>query len=340
MNNNMVPPPVLSVCIPTYNRPEEFKRMMLGLMPQITDEVEIVIRDDSSSSETAELFQGLVAGTTIRYQYFNGNKIGLDAANLFLLEKARGEFIWWFSDDDELLPGGITEVLDLIKSYPEINFIWANFDHGIPGRIAVDRPSGFFKDSSEPLMVLGTNIGLLSTYIVRREKGLSGIELARKHVVGFSFASTAVVLYVLSEPGRYYFMRGPYVLCHPTTPEEFKQLKTRNGRVENEAFDVYGVEFYLIVNEFKGKFTKSAIRNILSVNFSSLWRGMLVAWVGGWDTPREKLWKMFKLYWSFPEFWIALPIFLLPHRLNKFLYRIYKVFFSHRKFVFGRKPDL
>jgi len=77
------------------------------------------------------------------------------------------------------------------------------------------------------------------------------------------------------------------------------------------------------------------VRKVIKKSFASLWRGMLVGWIGGWDTPKGKRWRMFKLYWSYPECWIALPIMLMPLWVNRGLYRVYKIFFSHRKFVFG-----
>lgn len=330
----------LSVCIPTYNRPHELERMLKGLLPQLTPETEVVIRDDSTTAESKDVFDRMVAGKAINFQYFTGPKIGLDAASLFLLERARGEFYWLFSDDDELLPGGIDAVLGLIKGNPDLNLIWANFDCDLPRGVAVkDRRSGFFLDGSEALDVIGTGIGLVSTQIFRCERGLAGVDIARRHVAGFSFASTAIFLHVLSGVGKFYFLEGPYVLCHPTTLAEIKQTTTRTGNIINEGFNVYGVDFYSIVKEFEGKFSRRSIRRLLSVNFASLWRGMLVGWVGGWDTPRGKLWTMFKLYWSFPEFWIALPAFLTPLCVNRFLYRIYKVFFSHRRLVLFEKSE-
>jgi len=42
MNNQIL----LSICVPTYNRPVQFKRMLTGLMPQLTKEIELVIRDE------------------------------------------------------------------------------------------------------------------------------------------------------------------------------------------------------------------------------------------------------------------------------------------------------
>ena len=324
----------LSICIPTYNRPKELRRMLLGLLPQLTDDTEIVIRDDSTNSESKELFQQLVAGKKIKYQYFSGDKIGLDAASLFLLDKAKGDFFWLFSDDDELLAGGVPEVLGLIQSDPELNLVWANFDSDLPSGLAVkDRQSGYFKDGSEALEVVGTGVGLVSTQIFRRERGLLGLEIARRHIVGFSFESTAIFLSVLAGRGKFYFMNGPHVLCHPTRNDEIKSATNRTGEIVNEGFNVYGIHFYSIVREFDGKFSKRAIKKILSENFGALWRGMLVGWVGGWDNPSGKRWRMFRYYWDFPEFWIAMPFFMLPLWINKLLYRVYKVFFSHRKLV-------
>ncbi len=314
--------------------------MLTGVLPQLSEEVELVVRDDSPSGETKEVFDRLVGNKKIHHKYIKGEKIGLDAANLFLIEKASGKYIWWFSDDDQMHPGAIARVLELTKKFPEISFIWANFDFSKEGNPAVKREDGFFEDRNDVLETLGTNIGLLSSLIFKREEALLSLPAAREHSVGFSFAGLVPILSVLSGPGKSYFLRGPYVLCHPTTPEEIKQITTRSGEVKNEGFNVYGVDFYNIVMEFNGKFSRHAIRKILSVNFASLWRGMLVGWVGGWDTPRGKLWRMFKLYWSFPEFWVALPAFLMPLPFNKALYKVYKIFFRHRKFAFRKTADL
>ena len=325
----------LSVCIPTYNRPEQFKRMLSGLLPQITEEVEIVVRDDSTSDKTKEIFDLMIANKNIRYQYFSGDKIGLDAASLFLFEHAIGEFVWLFSDDDEILSESIYEVNKLITSDQNLNLIWANFDSDLPGGLAVkNRNSGYFRDGSEALEVIGTGIGLVSTQIFRRKQGLLGFEIAKRHIVGFSFASTAVYLSVLAGPGKFYFMNGPCFICHPTKPDEIFEITNKTGKIVNEGFNVYGIHFLSIVKEFEGSFKRRSIRKLLAENFGAMWRGMLVGWVRGWDTPSGKRFPMFKYYWSFPEFWLAIIFFLLPLSVNKMLYKLYKLFFIRRRFKY------
>lgn len=336
MNETKFSSVVLSVCIPTYNRPQEFERLLIGLAPQITNEIELVIRDDSSNCATRDVFERISKGRAWNTKYLKGEKIGVDAANLLLVENAQGKYVWWLSDDDEIRPNAITKIIELLKRYPLISFLWINFCVRKSDNLAVSRDDGFFKDRNDVIETLGTNIGLLSTILFRRDDGLLALPLAKKHIVGFSFAHLVLIFHVLSGGGQFYFLKGPYILAHPTTPEEFKKTFNKNGKIENMAFNSYGVDFYNIVKEFDSKFKSRSIKKLLSTNFASLWRGMLVAWIGGWDTPEGKRWKMFKLYWTYPECWIALPLFLLPLSVNRFFFRVYKIFFSHRKWVFGK----
>lgn len=329
--------PILSFCIPTYNRPDKFERVLKEIIPQLTSETELLIRDDSPDELTANVIKRLLGDSDVNYRYIHGEKIGLDMANIFLIEESCGQYVWWFSDDDELRPGAVAHVLRLIKKYPEISFIWVNFDFQKENNPAIVREEGFFMDGNEVLETLGTAIGLLSTLVFKRAEVLLSLDIARKHARGMSFSGLVPVLTAISGSGKSYFLKGPYILCNPISLEEVKKITTNTGEIKNGAFDAYGIDFYEILMEFKDKFERKSIRKILSVNFAALWRGMLVGWIGGWDAPKGKRWKMFKLYWSFPEFWLALPALLLPLSINKLLFRIYKIFFSHRKWIFGKK---
>src|SRR3989344_2357756 len=214
MDNNVnLKNPLLSICIPTYNRPTQFRRMLTGLIPQLTDEIELVIRDDSPDDKTRKVFDELIKKfkPASKLSYFKGEKIGLDAANLFLLENATGKYIWWFSDDDEFMPGAISRTLELVKRYPEITFIFINFSFEKSEILAVDKDDGFFRDRNDVLETVGANIGLLSSLFLCREDAISSLPLARKHIKGFSFASLVPVFNNLSGQGKFYFLRGPYV---------------------------------------------------------------------------------------------------------------------------------
>ena len=324
--------PWLSICIPTYNRPLQLERMLVNLIPQITPEIEIIIRDDSETQKTRVIAEKLLSQGSIKYKYFSGPRIGVDSAAIFLLEKASGTYVWWFSDDDEISSGAIKEIKSIILT-ADYAAIWANFIYDKNGSLAVDRPTGPFASPDDALIALGTNVGLISTQIIRREIGLNAIDFAKKHVHGFSFASTAVFLKSLGE-GPSCFFRGPAIKCNPTEVDEIIKITSKNGEIKNNGFKVYGEYFRKLIEDLPEMYSKKAKRRAISINFASLWRGMLVGWIGGWDTPEGKRLRMLKLYWSYPECWVALPLFCLPRSVVTPFYKIYKIFYSHRKFVF------
>ena len=323
--------PLLSICIPTYNRPKDVEHILQSLIPQLTDEVELVIADGSTNTQTKEIFERLLGQHSHHKFIVRGENVGYDGAIVILIEKATGKYIWFFGDDDEIHPGAIAKVLELIKKFPEIAFMWANFDYATVGHNAVVRDEGFFKDRNEVLSSLGLNLTLLSTSIFKRDEIQQTLPKTKKLIAGSAFAALVPVFEALAGSGKFYFLKGPYVLYKPQTLDEMKHSMTKTGEIKNIAFDAYGVHFLNIVKEYESKFDSQVVKKILTNNFSTLWRGMLVGWAGGWDTPRGKRLRMFKLYWSYPECWIALPLFLLPTWLIKLMYRTYKLFFSHRK---------
>jgi glycosyltransferase involved in cell wall biosynthesis len=112
---------LLSICILSYNQPEEIQRVLISLQVQVMVGVEIVILDDSENDETEILARRFSATLPIRY--FHGKKKGVDEAVLFLTHAAKGDFIWWMGDD-EITSGGVYNVLKIIEADKKINFIW------------------------------------------------------------------------------------------------------------------------------------------------------------------------------------------------------------------------
>lgn len=323
----------LSICIPTYNRPLELERMLKKLIPQVSSGIEILIRDDSEAQETKNVVDRVFSEVGISCRYFSGPRIGVDSAAIFLLEKSVGKYVWWFSDDDEMVLGTVNQIKEIITT-SNYEVVWVNFTYDQYGALAVDRSSGPFNSADEALKMLGTNVGLISTQIIKREAGLAAIDFAKKHIHGFSFASTAIFLKSLAGNNGGYFFRGPGIKCNLTEIDEIIKITSKDGEIINNGFKVYGEYFRDLIVDLPDKYSRSAKKTAISVNFSSLWRGMLVGWIGGWDTPKAKRLKMLKLYWSFPECWIALIFFCLPRPIVAASYRVYKIFYSHRKFIF------
>lgn len=315
---------LLSICIPTYKQPFEVKRLLDSLAPQVNSSVEIIIRDDSPDTATEEIVRKFQNDISI--QYFKGEKGGIDKAILFLTQKAKGKYIWWFGDD-VMGKGAIDRILELVRRFPDISFIYLNYLIFHTKKLGIDLGSDkFFRDRNQVLEEIANTLGFISATVIMRERALSGISLSEKYI-GSAYVNLYLVLHVLSQGGKFYFLNDPYVINYPGSQE----------KANDDGFEVFGVNFFRIVREFSNKFDKKSVKKTLSKNFGYVWRGVLVRWVTGYESPKGKRWQMLKLYWNFPGCWVALTFLFLPLFLNKLLYRSYKIFFNEREWKFGKK---
>jgi abequosyltransferase len=320
--------PLLSICIPTYNQPEALAQTLESMLSQAMSDVEIVIRDDSPDSQSEDVVRRYLSLLPIRY--FHGEKDGVDKAVMFITEQARGKYIWWFGDD-VMADGAIEYMIRLITTYPDISFVWVNSQTIGGGMLSLDLGCDrFFKNNDEVLEYVGDLLGYISATVFRRDLVSGGMRYAERHV-GTAFVTLFLVLYVLSQPGKYFYVQTPYVLG---------DARPETGPHWYDPFQVFAVNLYEVVTDpiFRGRFSEKSIKNMLSNNFGSIWRTILVqrakgqVWGLGSDSP--KVMTMFLLYWRFAEFWLALPFLVAPRFVVRIAYRIYKFFFKKTRIRF------
>lgn len=313
---------LLSICILSYNQVEEIERLLISLQNQYTNDLEILMRDDSTNDETKELVEKY--SIKIPITYYKGVKEGIDNTVIFLTRKAVGKFIWWMGDDT-IEPEGVAEVLNVIKTYPNVNFIWANCQIYNTNILAINIKSGSGPiDKNELLKLGGAGLGFISATIFEREMGLKALPRAEKYI-GSLFTNLYIVMYVISKSYGCYYLRGPIVMNYPTTSEEIKKLVIKSdGKIENRGFEVYGITLPDIIREFSKDFMLDVIDKVIKTSFRSAWQGMYVGWIGGWDTPQGKKMKLFKNYWQYPSAYLAIVLLSLPVSINKKLYIVFK----------------
>lgn len=151
-----------SVIIPTHDRPHVLPRAVESARAAGTD-VEIIVVDDASIDETAEVCRGL---KEIKYVRLERNQ-GVAAARNVGIMKSTGRYIAFLDDDDLRLPGSLDAQADLMDKHPEAGFvcgamIMADQDYQPTGEVFVPRRSGdVFWDLLEldfPVMPLSTLI--------------------------------------------------------------------------------------------------------------------------------------------------------------------------------------
>lgn len=104
--------PRLSICIATYNRADYIGETLESIIPQLTEEVEVVIVDGASTDGTGSVVKRYAeACNQIRYILLP-LKGGVDQDYCVAVENAWGKMCWLFTDDDLLKPGAVKTVLD------------------------------------------------------------------------------------------------------------------------------------------------------------------------------------------------------------------------------------
>ena len=122
--------PLVSVGIPTYNRPEGLKRTLENITQQTYKNLEIIISDNCSvGSETKEIIRGFAANDK-RINFFLHEKNFGPAFNFqFVLDKANGEYFMWAADDDGWDKTYISKCIKKLIENPEVVLCstWASF---------------------------------------------------------------------------------------------------------------------------------------------------------------------------------------------------------------------
>jgi abequosyltransferase len=105
----------LSICIATYNRAGYIAETLDSIIPQLDDDVELLVVDGASTDNTEDVVLKFAQEESrIRYVRLPA-KGGVDQDYDKSVELARGEFCWLFTDDDLLKPGAVAAVKAAIK---------------------------------------------------------------------------------------------------------------------------------------------------------------------------------------------------------------------------------
>lgn len=92
--------PLVSILIPTYNRPKYFKLALESAINQTYKNIEIVVGDDGTDNKTEKLIENyLNKYDNIRY-YHNKSNLGQFDNDLKLMDMSKGRYVNFLMDDD------------------------------------------------------------------------------------------------------------------------------------------------------------------------------------------------------------------------------------------------
>lgn len=121
------PLPLVSVVIPTYQRPTFLGRAIESVLKQTYANWELLVIDDNDPEsearrETEAFMQRFKNDARIRYLKHECNKGGAAARNTGI-EQARGEYVAFLDDDDEWLPEKLEAQLEAFHYAPNVTVV-------------------------------------------------------------------------------------------------------------------------------------------------------------------------------------------------------------------------
>jgi len=167
--------PLLSICIPTYNRADFLDKCLESLCSSAAgnlDKLEVVISDNASPDNTKEIVDKYQERLPIRY-FLNSENIGCERNIMAVARRAAAEHIWVFGDDDLFEDTAVPSALRHIQlGYDLIVFNYSIWSRDMN---TMRRPRGFpskrsrvYNTPDEVIASLGSHLGYISGLVVRK----------------------------------------------------------------------------------------------------------------------------------------------------------------------------
>lgn len=122
--------PFLSICIPSYNRPDTLYRLLKSIDTQYSDQIEIVICEDKSPKRTEirEAVESYSKQSSYQVRYFENEKnLGFDQNWIELSKRASGVFLLYMGDDDGFIPGALDHYIEWLHSNERYCYILRSY---------------------------------------------------------------------------------------------------------------------------------------------------------------------------------------------------------------------
>ena len=112
--------PLITVAICTRNRAGFLEKAVGSVLPQMTNDTELLIVDNASTDGTQEVVAHLAAGN-LRLVVCRENEIGISVARNTALKKARGQFVLFMDDDETAEPDWLAAYQQFLSVPPSGN---------------------------------------------------------------------------------------------------------------------------------------------------------------------------------------------------------------------------
>lgn len=169
---------LISICIPSYNRPEEIGRLLKSVdSERYANQIEIVVCEDKAPRrvEVRNVVEGFSKNSHYDVNYIeNEVNCGYDKNLRNLINNATGEYIIFMGDDDMFIPGRLDGFIDYVCAHRDCGYILRCYQN-----VAADGSVAEFKYFSEDKVFPPS----ADTYISMFDKSvfISGFTIKREY---------------------------------------------------------------------------------------------------------------------------------------------------------------
>lgn len=206
---------ILTIAIPTYNRPDKVRNTLLSLIPQLNSNVFIRVLDNHSDVDVKSYVQNDIAPEIadrieiVRHRV----NIGADANFQRCVELCETPYFWMLGDDDKVEPNAVELILSEIEKYKNLDLIGFNFNSncviGVKREVPILISST--KELAEKLDVFG-NWLFISTSVYKTQEYLKHI---RYQAFGsYGLASQLVPPMVAISKGKTFVLSEKYIVTN------------------------------------------------------------------------------------------------------------------------------
>lgn len=111
--------PLVTIGIPTFNRPQLLERTLRSVAAQDYDNLEVIVADNASDTDDAGSVAKRILGKLPNFVFVRHDQNVGSLRNFFyLLERARGKYFMWLADDDEISANYVSTLVDLLEANP------------------------------------------------------------------------------------------------------------------------------------------------------------------------------------------------------------------------------
>ena len=211
--------PLVSIMIPTYNRPELFEKTLQSALAQSYDNIEILVNDNSTNEDTSFLIRKYECDSRLKYYRNMNAKCKEDNFRPFE-HTARGEYLQWCMDDDVLHRDKISMMASVMMLNPHITLVSSQ-------RGFIDENGNFLEPMRETIIkedIIGRGYkgNAIGNYMLREISNLIGepsAALFRRHDLehhywqadcrGYKTISDVVMWLELLEKGNLFLFKEP-----------------------------------------------------------------------------------------------------------------------------------